>query len=111
MEATKQTQKKNSKDLNDLIECEVQFGNQCNHLLDQALPRTFGYCYQCHYSGHTVKFCPLSYCTSCNAWGHIFRVCPVRKKKELELIAKIEKNDGHQSSINPLPPVPSCFTK
>ena len=35
----------------------------------------FGRCYNCKYSAHSQKYCPLRYCKKCNQYGHTESVC------------------------------------
>lgn len=35
----------------------------------------FGRCYNCKYSAHSQKYCPLRYCKKCKQYGHTEGVC------------------------------------
>ena len=40
-----------------------------------SAPTFYGRCYNCNYTLHSQKHCPLRQCTKCLAWGHADAVC------------------------------------
>ena len=40
-----------------------------------SAPTFYGRCYNCNFTLHSQKHCPLRQCTKCLAWGHIEAVC------------------------------------
>lgn len=51
-------------------------GMDSTSLSASTTPSFYGHCYNCHYSAHSQKHCPLCQCGRCGQFGHRNHVCP-----------------------------------
>ena len=61
---------------------QIQYAQDSHHAAATHMPKSalqyvsfFGKCYQCKYSAHSQKYCPLRQCQRCKQYGHSESVC------------------------------------
>jgi hypothetical protein len=65
----------------ELVEDGAHSSHHFHALHGQTSATFYGRCFQCNYTSHSQKHCPLRYCTQCGTYGHSEVVCNKDRRK------------------------------